>query len=237
MYSEIFSRRQGLLSPWAWLHPEFPYRKPCFGIKIFMEPLPLSGPLGQQIAFLSELDKLKDILRQCVVAASRRNENSAEHSWHLAMMAVVLAEHAPAGVDHHRVLKMLLVHDIVEIDAGDTFLYDTQGQGAKAEKEKAAANRIFNLLPPMQAKELREIWDEFEAEATPEAKWAQGLDRMQALLQNLRTNGAAWTQHRITKSQVLERNKKIGNTMPEVWKALVGQIDWAESQGYLQAGN
>jgi putative hydrolase of HD superfamily len=201
-----------------------------------MEPLLLSGPLARQIAFLSELDKLKDILRQSVVAATGRNENSAEHSWHLAMMAVVLAEHAPAGIDHHRVLKMLLVHDIVEIDAGDTFLYDAQGQGAKAEKEKAAADRIFHLLPPTLAKELRGMWDEFEAEATLEAKWAQGLDRMQALLQNLRTDGAAWTRHRITKSQVLDRNRKIGDTMPEVWKALVAQIDWAESQGYFQAG-
>ncbi len=199
-----------------------------------MQPFPLAGPLGQQLAFLAELDQLKNILRQSVVAATQRNENSAEHSWHLAMLAVVLAEHAPAGINHPRVLKMLLIHDIVEIDAGDTFLYDTQGQSLKAEKEKAAATRIFRLLPPAQGKALREMWDEFEAETTREAKWAQGLDRMQALLQNLRTQGAAWKRHGITKSQVLARNQKIGVTMPAVWKALVGQIDWAESQGYFR---
>jgi putative hydrolase of HD superfamily len=193
----------------------------------------LAPPLAQQFAFLAELDQLKNVLRRSLVGTTRRRENSAEHSWHLAMMALVLVEHGPAGVDLSRVLKMLLVHDIVEIDADDTFFYDVKGQGLKAEKEKAAADRIFALLPPAQAQELRETWDEFEAEATPEAKWAQGLDRLQAVLQNLRTNGAAWQQHHITKARVLESNQKIRATMPAVWQALVQQVEWADREGYF----
>ncbi len=188
--------------------------------------------LNQQITFLAELDKLKNVLRQSLVAGTDRNENSAEHSWHLALMTLTLMEHVrPSDVSQLRVLKMVLIHDIVEIDAGDTFCYDVIGNAGKAEREQAAAERIFSLLPLDQMKEFREIWDEFEAGITPEAKWAQGLDRLQAALQNLRTGGASWRKHHVTKKQVLERNKPIGDTMPEIWAALVNQFDLAEAQG------
>jgi len=188
--------------------------------------------LSQQMAFLAELDKLKEVLRRSRVAGSLRQENSAEHSWHLAMMSLVLLEHVSfAGLDRFRVVKMLLVHDIVEIDAGDTFAYDTAGYASKAEREIAAADRIFPLLPADQAGELRSLWDEFEAGATPEARVAQGLDRMQSVLQNLNTNGASWRQHGITKAQVLALNQKIGDTMPEIWAALLTQFDLAEKRG------
>jgi putative hydrolase of HD superfamily len=199
-------------------------------------PFSSNDRLNQQLAFLAELDKLKDILRRSLVGGTRRNENSAEHSWHLAMMSLVLMEHVqPATVNQLRVLKMLLVHDIVEIDAGDTFCYDVAGNVTKAEREQAAALRIFGLLPPDQMREMRALWDEFEAGETLESKWAQGLDRLQPILQNLRTSGASWGQHHVTKAQVLERNKKIGDTMPELWAALVRQIDLAEAQGFFRS--
>ncbi len=190
--------------------------------------------LGRQFVFLAELDKLKDILRQCLVAATGRNENSAEHSWHLAMMSLVLLEHVRAeNLDHLRVLKMLLIHDIVEIDAGDTFLYDALGNKSKAEKEKAAATRIFSLLPSDQGQELREIWDEFEAESTPEAKCAQCLDRLQAVLQNFNTDGAAWRRNRVSKQQVMDRNRKISVMMPEVWAEVMRRVDEGEQAGWF----
>jgi putative hydrolase of HD superfamily len=199
-----------------------------------IEPFATDLRLNQQIAFLAELDKLKDVLRRSLVAGSGRQENSAEHSWHLAMMALVLMEHVRStDIDQLRVLKMLLVHDIVEIDAGDTFAYDVGGYTTKAERESVAAERIFSLLPPNQAGELRRIWDEFEAEVTPEARLAQGLDRLQAVLQNLRTGGASWRQHGVTKAQVLALNQKIGETMPEIWTALLRQFDLAEKRGIL----
>jgi putative hydrolase of HD superfamily len=190
--------------------------------------------LNQQLIFLAELDKLKDILRQSLIAATRRHENSAEHSWHLAMMVVVLMEHARLPeANQLRVLKMVLIHDIVEIDAGDTFCYDVSGHVTKAEREQSAALRIFSLLPSDQTKELRQLWDEFEAGDTPEAKLAQALDRAQAIIQNLRTDGAGWRRHRVTKAQVLEYNKKIGETLPALWAALIGQLDQAEAQGFF----
>ncbi len=147
-------------------------------------------PIGQQLHFLAELDKLKLVLRQSLIATELRRENSAEHSWHLALLAIILAEHAPStGLDQLRVLKMILIYDIVEIDAGDTFYYDTSGYDTKAEREKAAADRIFALLLPGQTAEMRALWEEFEAETTPESRWAQALDRLQAVLQNLHTSG------------------------------------------------
>lgn len=199
-------------------------------------PFSPDSRLNKQISFLSELDKLKEILRRSRVAGSQRLENSAEHSWHLAMMAMILLEYAQVPpINPHRVLKMLLVHDIVEIDAGDTFCYDVAGNVTKAEREIAAATRIFSLLPQDQAEELREIWDEFEAGVSSEAKLAQSLDRLHPILQNLRTGGASWRQYRVTKAQVLERNRKIEETMPEIWAALTQQLDRAETQGFFES--
>jgi putative hydrolase of HD superfamily len=186
------------------------------------------------LAFLAELDKLKDVLRRSLVTGSRRRENSAEHSWHLAMMALVLmdAVNLPE-LDRFRTVKMLLVHDVVEIDAGDTFCYDAAGNLSKADREAAAAARIFSLLPGQQAAEFRALWDDFEAGATLESKFAQGLDRLSPILQNLRTNGESWRAHGVTKAQVLARNQKIGETIPEIWRALVRQLDLAEAAGYF----
>jgi len=197
------------------------------------EPFATNHRLDQQITFLAELDKLKDVLRRSMVAGKRR-ENSAEHSWHLAMMALVLMEHGPSSdLNQLHVLKMLLVHDIVEIDAGDTFYYDTAAQATKAERELAAADRIFSLLPLDQAGELRRLWDEFEGGATPEARLAQAFDRLQAVLQNLHTGGAGWRQNGVTKAQVLARNQKLGETLPEIWAAIMRQLDLAEQRGFF----
>ncbi|HEY8965863.1 MAG TPA: HD domain-containing protein [Candidatus Methylacidiphilales bacterium] len=190
--------------------------------------------LARQVAFLAEIDKLKEVLRQSLVQASGRRENSAEHSWHLAMLALVLAEHSPVPLDLGKIVRMVLVHDIIEIDAGDTFIYDPVGNESKAERELAAAARIFPLLPPGQAAELRGWWDEFEAGETAESKAAQALDRLAALLQNLHTEGMTWRNNGVTKAQVLERNAKIGKAFPALWEEVLKQIDWAEAQGWLK---
>jgi putative hydrolase of HD superfamily len=192
--------------------------------------------LGNQLAFLAEIDRLKDVLRRSLVAGSGRRENSAEHSWHLAMMLLVLGEDpSPLGpVDRERVLKMVLVHDLVEIDADDTFCYDAAGNATKAARELAAAERIFQLLPADQAAQMRAWWDEFEAGVTPEAKLAQALDRLQPILQNLRTEGRSWREHGVTKAQVLDRNRKIGEAWPEIWQELLPQIEEAERRGWLR---
>jgi putative hydrolases of HD superfamily len=161
--------------------------------------------LARQLTFVAEIDKLKDVLRRNFVSGSRRNENSAEHSWHLALMALVLLEHfTEPGIDSFQILKLVLVHDIVEIAAGDTVGYDAAGHVTKADREKKAADRIFNLLPSDQSLQFRQLWDEFEAGRTKEAQLAQGLDRAQAVLQSLHTGGVGWRQHKVTKAQILE---------------------------------
>jgi putative hydrolase of HD superfamily len=190
--------------------------------------------LEQQLRFLAEIDQLKDVLRRSLVTGTRRLENSAEHSWHLALMVLVLSDHAEfQNVDLLRILKMVLVHDIVEIDAGDTFCYDLAGNATKAEREQIAAQRIFRILPLDQAHDFRILWDEFEAGLTGEAKLAQTLDRLHPILQNLQTGGASWRKHGVTKAQVLERNQKIGEIMPGVWNEILRQMDQAESQGFF----
>jgi 5'-deoxynucleotidase YfbR-like HD superfamily hydrolase len=187
-----------------------------------------NGPdrLAHQLTFVAEIDKLKDVLRRNFVGGSRRNENSAEHSWHLAVMALVLLEDcAEPGLDRLHILKLVLLHDIVEIDAGDTFGYDAAGHVTKAAREKKAADRIFNLLPSDQALQFRQLWDEFEAGRTKEARLAQGLDRAQAVLQSLHTGGIGWRQHKVTKAQILEYNQPIATALPAVWEVLRQQID------------
>src|SRR5204863_6389117 len=148
--------------------------------------------LTQQIAFVMEIDKLKTILRQTSLMDNSRRENSAEHSWHLAVMALTLGDYAEPGTDLTHVVKMVLVHDIVEIDAGDTFAYDAQGYTDKNEREERAAARIFGLLPKDQCDELLALWHEFEAIDTPEARFANALDRLEPLLGNYATGGGSW---------------------------------------------
>jgi putative hydrolase of HD superfamily len=160
--------------------------------------------LAQQMRFVSEAGRLKGVLRQTPLTEPARRENSAEHSWHLAVMALVLADHAPPGTDLSRVIAMLLVHDLVEIDAGDLFLYAAAAQHARQEEaERAAADRIFALLPDGQAERVRALWDEFEERRTPEARFARALDRLQPMLANVQAGGGTWAGHGITAEQVL----------------------------------
>lgn len=192
------------------------------------------NPLEQQIAFIVELDKLKSILRQTLLMDSSRRENSAEHSWHLAMMALFLTEYLDQPVDLLRVVKMLLLHDVVEIDAGDTFGYDVQGYLDKSEREERAAARLFGLLPAEQAAECHALWQEFEAGTTPEARYAVAMDRLQPLLHNLRTQGGTWRIHRITHAQVMRRMQPIADASPRLWAYTLQAIEEALAAGYIQ---
>jgi len=190
--------------------------------------------LARQIAFLREADRLKQVFRQTYLLDRSRKENDAEHSWHLALMAVLLAEHAAApGVDLLRAVQMVLVHDLVEIDAGDTFCYDEAGARTKAARERAAADRIFALLPADQAALVRGLWDEFEARRTPEAKYAAALDRLQPLLHNVFTEGAAWREHGVTADQVRARNAHMAEGAPRLWALARELIDRAVARGHL----
>ena len=189
--------------------------------------------LHQQIAFILEIDRLKSVLRRTYLVNDPRHENSAEHSWHLSVMALVLAEHANADIEQLRVLKMLLVHDIVEIDSGDTYIYDIAGNDTKAARELEAAQRIFGLLPGDQRDELFELWQEFEARETPEAKFAAALDRLIPLLHNTQTEGRSWREHGITKQQVIDLNRHIADGSQELWNYAEALIGDAAAKGYL----
>lgn len=184
--------------------------------------------------FIIEADKLKEVFRQTVLTQSRRPENSAEHSWHFALMIITLAEHS----NHHpldvlRILKMVLIHDLVEIDAGDTFAYDTKNMVDQHERESVAADRIFGLLPPDQCKEYRALWDEFEAMGTPESKFAAACDRFHPMLLNMLTEGHAWKKHGITKDRVIARNQHVADGSSGLWDYALRMIDDAVSQGHL----
>ncbi|MFA5264760.1 MAG: HD domain-containing protein [Opitutaceae bacterium] len=190
--------------------------------------------LARQIEFIVEVDKLKDIFRQTITTRSRRQENDAEHSWHLCLCVLVLAEHAKDGkLDVLRVLKMAIVHDLVEIDAGDTFAYDTAAMANQHAREAVAAARIFGMLPPDQAAEFRALWVEFEERKTPEAKFAAAMDRFQPMLLNVRTQGHAWRKHGITSDRVIARNKHIAEGAPAVWKYAEAMIAGAIERGEL----
>jgi putative hydrolase of HD superfamily len=188
---------------------------------------------NHQISFLLELDKLKDIKRQSRIIPSLRRENSAEHSWHIAIMALVLGRDYGKDVDLSRVVTMLLLHDIVEIDAGDTYAYDQEGYQDKEEREQEAAARIFGLLPPDQAETLRTTWEEFEQGASREARFAHSMDRLMPLLHNYYSQGSTWKSHGTCKSQVQNRMAKIREASPELWEFAENLIDRAVSQGYL----
>ena len=189
--------------------------------------------LNRQIDFLLEIDQLKQVLRQSLLTGDRRRENDAEHSWHLCIMAVVLAEYAADEFDLLRTLKMLLIHDLVEIDAGDTFAYDTEAHADKEEREQKAAERIFKLLPSDQARELRDLWDEFELRQTPEARYAAALDRLQPMLLNFHTGGAGWRRHGIRKDQVIEYNRHMKDGAPALWTCARDMIERAVEEGIL----
>ena len=190
--------------------------------------------LDQQIRFVTEIDRLKGVLRQTMLAGPGRRENSAEHSWHLAVMALALAGHAPRGTDIARVTAMVLVHDLVEIDAGDLFVYaDEEQQARQEEAERAAADRIFALLPPDQAASFRGLWDEFEERRTPEARLARALDRLQPMLENLKVGGGTWQEHGITADQVLAKVALIEDGSPALGKYARDLVDRAVRDGLL----
>ncbi|MEW6492785.1 MAG: HD domain-containing protein [Cyanobacteriota bacterium] len=190
--------------------------------------------LAQQIQFIVEIDKLKQVLRQTLLMDASRQENSAEHSWHIAIMAILLAEYAPSpDIDLLHVIKMLLIHDLVEIDAGDTFCYDVQGNLDKELREVQAADRIFGLLPEEQGTQLRSLWEEFEAQETVAAKFAAALDRIQPLLHNQQTQGGTWRIHGITRDQVLQRIYPVKDGAPDIWPAVEKIVADCVAAGYL----
>ncbi|HTH15484.1 MAG TPA: HD domain-containing protein [Magnetospirillum sp.] len=189
--------------------------------------------LSRQLAFSLELDKLKTILRQTLLADSSRRENDAEHSWHVAMMAVLLAEYAPEGADPLRASRMLLFHDVVEIDAGDTFIHDDKGNADKAEREQAAADRLYGLLPADQAESLRALWQEYEDRATPTAKFADALDRLQPIMNNVATQGGTWKSNHVTADKVLKLVERIRAGAPALGTYAENLVHEAVRKGYL----
>lgn len=176
--------------------------------------------LEQQIGFITEIDKVKNIFRQTYLADGKRKENDAEHSWHIALMAYLLQEYAEEPVDVPRVMLMVLIHDLVEIDAGDTYAYDSEGAKTKRDREVRAAERIFGLLPEDQGMYFRELWDEFEAYESADAKYAHLLDNFQPLLLNDASNGRSWSEHEVKKSQIYKRNEKVAETSGAVWECI-----------------
>jgi putative hydrolase of HD superfamily len=196
-----------------------------------------SARLVRQIEFIAECDKLKDVFRQTLNTQSRRLENDAEHSWHLCLCVIVLAEHANVtNLDVLRVLKMVIVHDLVEIDAGDTFAYDTVAMANQHEREAIAADRIFGLLPPDQAAEFRALWDEFEAKQTAEAKFATAVDRFQPMLLNCRSQAAAWNRHGVTHDRVVARNRHIADGCQNLWHYAEKMLQEVVDAGHLPRG-
>jgi putative hydrolase of HD superfamily len=190
--------------------------------------------LERQIRFVQEVDRLKQTQRQTLLMDRSRQENAAEHSWHMAVMAILLAENAETrDLDLLQVLKMLLIHDIVEIDAGDTFCYDEDSRQDQREREEAAADRIFGMLPEDQAAGLRNLWEEFEARKTPEARFAAALDRLQPVLHNLVTEGLQWRLHGVKKSQVMARNRRMEEGAPALWRYARARIEEAVENGHL----
>lgn len=190
--------------------------------------------LLKQIAFIKEIDKLKYIQRKTRLFNSDRHENDAEHSWHLAMMTIVLAGHANKAIDVLKVVKMVLIHDIVEIDAGDTFIYDTAKNHSNTEEELIAAKRIFGLLPAEQGAEFIAIWEEFEAGTTDEAKFAKSMDRLEPLLQNTSNQGGTWAEFNVGYQQVYEKKKAIKSGSATIWHYAEGLINDSVEQGILK---
>jgi len=194
--------------------------------------------LEQQIQFILEIDKLKEVFRQSYLLDQSRKENDAEHSWHLAVMAILLWEHTgDPGIDLLRVMKMVVVHDVVEVDAGDVFIYAEGMAAEKAAREQQAAERIFGLLPTDQAVNMRALWEEFEAGLTTEAKFARAIDRLEPLLLNIYTQGKSWHEHGITADRVLAVNIPIlAASSPLLAQYMEKLIREAVKKGYLAPG-
>lgn len=174
--------------------------------------------LRKQMEFIIEVDKLKKIKRQTYLSDGINKENDAEHSWHIALMTVLLSEYSNEEIDVLRVVKMLLIHDIVEIDAGDTYAYDAKGNETKRDREVLAANRIFGILPEEQKDEYIDLWEEFEQRQTSESKFAHVMDNLQPMMLNNKTDGKAWREHEVDKSQIYKRNEITGIGSTVLWE-------------------
>ena len=193
-----------------------------------------SSRFKKQIEFILEVDKLKQVLRQTILMDRSRRENSAEHSWHIALLVPVLAEYSQASeIDLFQVMKILVVHDLIEIDAGDTYCYDDKGRENQTQREEIAADRIFGLLPADQAAEFRALWDEFEKRDTPESKFANALDRVQPFLHNYFTDGLTWQENNINSRQVHERMRPVKDGAPDLWDYVNNLIEDAVKKGIL----
>ena len=190
--------------------------------------------LEQQIAFIIEIDEVKNIFRQTYLSDGKRKENDAEHSWHIALMALLLQEYAEDAVDVLKVITMVLIHDLVEIDAGDTYAYDTEGAQTKRDREVRAANRIFGMLPEDQGLYFRALWDEFEEYETADAKYAHLLDNFQPLLLNHASGGISWVEHEVKKSQIYKRNERITETSKTIWECMQRIIDENIAKGNVK---
>lgn len=192
--------------------------------------------MQQQLALVLELDRLKSVLRRTrIKSAQGRAENSAEHSWHVAMMALLMEEHANQPVDIGRVVKMLLMHDMVEIDAGDTFVYDSVASAQQEAKELAAAERLFGMLPQEQGEELFALWREFEAAQSADAQFAKALDRLIPMLLNYHNQGQSWLENGVTRQQALTVNRRIDDGSHALWDHAQQMIEHATQQGWLKA--
>jgi putative hydrolase of HD superfamily len=195
----------------------------------------MNDKLKRQLAFLTEADKMKSVLRQTILTDKSREENDAEHSWHFALMALTLYEYAGIdGVDINRVIKMALVHDLVEIYAGDTFAYDANGYESKEKREKDAADKLFSMLPDAQASEYRSLWEEFDLMETPDALYASAVDRFQPFLNNYLTDGHTWVKHGVTAEQVYKRMDPIKTALPELWEFIEFVVRDSRQKGYIK---
>ena len=188
----------------------------------------------QQMKFILEIDKVKNVFRQTYLADGNRKENDAEHSWHMAIMAFLLKEYAQEEVDIMRVVLMVLIHDLVEIDAGDTYAYDLDGLQTKREREVKAAERIFGLLPKDQEEQFRELWDEFEAYESAEAKYAHMLDNFQPLMLNDALDGKSWKEHKVKKRQIYSRNAKTMEGSEKIWEYMKDLVQKNIDRGNIQ---
>ena len=195
-------------------------------------------PLGNerfdsQMQFTAVIDRMTHIMRHTMLIDKSRRENDAEHSWHLAVMAQIFSEYCTHKPDVGRVIKMVTVHDLIEIYAGDTFAYDAEGNSTKQEREKKAADRLFSILPKDQAREIRTLWEEFDEEKTPDAMFAASLDSLQPFLHNTLTQGFTWCESKVKKSDVLKRQDIVRRTMPSVWPWVEKNIQRGIDNGWL----
>ena len=195
-------------------------------------PLP-PGRLADQVRFLLEADRLKSVLRRTLISDGSRYENSAEHSWHVALFALLLSEHAREPVDVSRVITMLVLHDLVEIDAGDTYVYDEAGLATKATREQAAADRLFELLPTDQGRALRGLWEEFDACESEDSRFANAVDRLAAILLNFAGRGQVWRRHGVSAQQVRARNAAVGEAAPALGEVVRMVVDDSVARGWL----